>query len=136
MSTAALARAAGIPPTSIAAYEDEQERPSVEVLRRILSAARTRPSVPLAVCVDDILAVARRHGIREVRVFGSAVRGTDTEASDIDLLVDLEPGVDLFDLAAFVVAVEKMTGFPVDVLTDDQLDDEPFAHVRDEAVPL
>jgi hypothetical protein len=37
---------------------------------------------------DDILRIAEKHGARNVRVFGSAVRGETTETSDIDLLVD------------------------------------------------
>lgn len=71
-----------------------------------------------------------------VRAFGSAVRGEDTEHSDIDLLVALSPDASLFDLGGFADAVEQMTGFAVDLLTDDQTDDEHFAHVLQQAVPL
>ncbi|WIB12015.1 nucleotidyltransferase family protein [Curtobacterium sp. MCPF17_052] len=102
----------------------------------VAAATEMRPSIPLAVHSDDIRVEATRHRLRDVRVFGSVVRGADTAGSDIDLLVRTEPGADLFDLAGFVVAVEAVTGFPVDVLTEDQLDDEHFAHVRDDAVPL
>ncbi len=63
-------------------------------------------------------------------------RGRDTPASDIDLLVTPERGTDLFDLGAFVVAVESLTGFPVDVITADLSGDEHFSRVLDEAVPL
>lgn len=136
LSAAALARAAGVPLASLGAYEQGRELPDAETLRRITAAARTRPSIPLAVYADEICAAASERGLRAVRVFGSAVRGTDTEASDIDLLVRADSGVDLFDLGAFVAAVEEITGFPVDVLTEDQVDDEYFAHVLVEAVPL
>ena len=40
----------------------------------------------------DILAVAARHGASNVRIFGSVARGEADEASDVDFLVDLEPG--------------------------------------------
>ncbi|MGN6408141.1 MAG: nucleotidyltransferase family protein [Curtobacterium sp.] len=70
-------------------------------------------------------------------MFGSAVRGQDTEASDIDLLVSTTPATSLFDLGGFAHAVESMTGFPVDILLDDFLDEDVhFRHVLVEAVPL
>ena len=54
----------------------------------------------------EILAVAHAHGLINVRVFGSVVRGEDTPQSDIDFLVDLEKGRTLLDLGgAFVKLV-------------------------------
>jgi hypothetical protein len=64
----------------------------------------------------EIIARARAHHVSHIRVFGSVVRGTDDEGSDIDLLVDLEPGADLFDLAALDVELEELLGHPVDVV--------------------
>ena len=58
---------------------------------------------------DEILDIARRHGATCVRVFGSTVRGDSNAESDVDLLVDLEPGRSLFDLG-FVGKLEK--GWP------------------------
>ena len=136
MTQTALAQAAGMQQPTIPAYETGRKQPRAESFERIMAAAQTRPSIPLTVYADEIRAAAARHRLRDVRVFGSAVRGTDSAASDIDLLVGTEAGADLFDLGAFVDEVEEMTGFPVDVLTEDQLDDEYFAHVRTEAVPL
>jgi predicted nucleotidyltransferase len=136
MTQTALARAAAVPQPAISAYEAGHRQPGAESLERIMTAAQTRPSIPLAVYADAIRTEATRHRLRDVRVFGSTVRGTDTSSSDIDLLVATEDGADLFDLGGFVAAVEEITGFPVDVLTEDQLDDEYFAHVRVEAVAL
>lgn len=50
---------------------------------------------------------ALRHGVRSVRVFGSVARGTDAEGSDLDLLVEFEPGRDLFDLIELKDELEK-----------------------------
>lgn len=136
MSQEALAASVGEAASSIAAYEAGSETPDPETLHLITAATEMRPSIPLAVHADRIRAEATRHRLRDVRVFGSVVRGTDTARSDIDLVVGTEPGADLFDLGGFVVAVEGLTGFPVDVMTEEQLDDEYFAHVRDDAVPL
>ncbi len=47
---------------------------------------------------EDILRIATKRGASNVRVFGSVARGEAYSKSDIDLLVDLEPGRSLFDL--------------------------------------
>lgn len=136
MSQTALAAAAGMQQPTISAYESGRQQPRAESLERILRAARTRPSIPLSVYADEIIAVAAEHHLVNVRVFGSAVRGHDTPDSDIDLLVGLTPEASLFDLGGFAHAVEEITGFDVDLLTDDIDDDPHFAHVLTEAVPL
>lgn len=45
---------------------------------------------------DEIAVAARSHGVRQVRVFGSVARGEATDDSDLDLLVDVEPGTGMF----------------------------------------
>ena len=47
---------------------------------------------------NDILRLATKYGARNVRVFGSLARGESDEASDLDLLVELDPGRSLLDL--------------------------------------
>jgi len=131
-----LAEAAGMELLEVSDYESGRSRPHPESLDRILTAARIRPSIPIAVFADTILNEAERFRLENVRVFGSAVRGHDTEHSDIDLLVSLAPTASLFDLGGFANEVERLTGFEVDVLTDGIEDDEHFAHVLTEAVPL
>lgn len=132
----ALAAAAHVARPVVAAYEDGTSRPDAAELRRLLAAADLRPSIPLAVNADDIVLAAARHHLGNVRVFGSAVRGPDHAASDIDLPVTLRPGASLFDLGGFAHEVEAITGFVADVLIDDLDGDEAFRHVLDEAVRL
>lgn len=60
-----------------------------------------------------ILALTQAHKARNVRVFRSLVHGNDDAASDIDLLVDLEPGADLVTLDA---EMEALLGHPVDIV--------------------
>lgn len=136
MSQAELATAAGIQQPTISAYENGSKRPRPETLQTILRAARLRPSVALAVFAEDVREAALRHRLHDVRVFGSALRGTDSESSDIDLLVAVSPGASLFDLGGFSSEVETLTGFSTDVLTDSQVDNAYFAHVSQEAVLL
>jgi predicted nucleotidyltransferase len=66
---------------------------------------------------EEILSLARLHGVRQVPVFGSAARGEAIEASDIDLLVEMEEGCSLLDLIAFKLDVEALLGCEVDVVS-------------------
>jgi predicted nucleotidyltransferase len=66
---------------------------------------------------DEILRIASTHGARNLRVFGSVARGEDHPRSDIDLLVDMEPGRSLLDLVALGQDLEELLHRKVDVLT-------------------
>ena len=52
----------------------------------------------LATHRDEILRLAALRGARNVRVFGSVARREADEQSDVDFLVEMEPGRSLFDL--------------------------------------
>jgi predicted nucleotidyltransferase len=64
----------------------------------------------------DILSIARVHGARNIRVFGSIARGEERPESDIDLLVDLEPKRNLLDLSHLVIDLQDLLGRKVDVV--------------------
>ena len=66
---------------------------------------------------EEILRVSAQHGARNVRIFGSVARGEADEASDIDFLVEMEPGMSLLDLGGLQVELESLLGRPVDVVT-------------------
>ncbi len=85
---------------------------------------------------DEILDMARLHGIRSVRVFGSVARGDADSRSDIDLLVDVEEGRSLLDLGAFLMDVQDLLGRKVDVVTPAALRDHVRARAAREAVSL
>jgi hypothetical protein len=85
---------------------------------------------------DAILALAERHGARDVRIFGSVVRGEGSPESDIDFLVELAPGRTLLDWSAFWQELEKLLGRPVDVATEKSLTPEIRAQAIKEALPL
>ncbi len=85
---------------------------------------------------DAILAAASRYGVRNVRVFGSVARGDAHDASDVDLLIDLEPGRTLLDHGGFLMDVRDILGCEVDVVTERGLKDHYRDHVVAEAVPL
>jgi uncharacterized protein len=70
---------------------------------------------------EAILRICARHGARNVRVFGSVARGEAKESSDIDLLVEFEPGRSLLDHAALVLDIEELLGRKVDIVTEKGL---------------
>jgi predicted nucleotidyltransferase len=70
---------------------------------------------------DAIRRIARHHGAMDVRVFGSRSTGKSNVSSDIDLLVELEPGRDLLDLIAIKQDLEEELGCAVDVVTRNGL---------------
>lgn len=84
----------------------------------------------------QILAVAREHGARNVRLFGSAAREEDTSESDVDVLVDMEKGRSLLDHVALKQDLEDLLGCEVDVVTEASLDPRIRERVLREAVPL
>lgn len=84
----------------------------------------------------EILTVAARHGARNVRIFGSVARGDARQDSDVDLLVDLEPGRSLFDLGGLLIDLQTLLGVEVDVVTEKGLRPRIRSEVLREAVPL
>jgi predicted nucleotidyltransferase len=70
---------------------------------------------------DQILSLASRYGARNVRVFGSAVRGETSPDSDIDFLIELEPGRSLLDLSALTLDLQELLGRRVDVVPDSSI---------------
>jgi uncharacterized protein len=85
---------------------------------------------------EDILRIAKNYGAYNVRVFGSVARGEADSESDIDLLVNMEPGRSLFDLGGLLMDLEELLGCNVDVVTEDGLRDRIRARVLREAVAL
>lgn len=85
---------------------------------------------------DEIQCIALRHGATNVRIFGSTVRGESHSGSDVDVLVDLEPGRTLFDLGAMQMDLQDLLGCRVDVLTEPALHWSIRDRVLEEAVPL
>jgi predicted nucleotidyltransferase len=83
-----------------------------------------------------VIAAGRRHGARNLRVFGSIARGQERGESDVDLLVDLEPGHALVDLASFPREVSDILGVEVDAATEDMIKPRARKRVLAEAQPL
>jgi hypothetical protein len=85
---------------------------------------------------EDILRIAARHGARNVRIFGSVARGEADDQSDIDILVEMEPGRSLFDLGGLLMDLQDLLGRKVDVVTEKGLRERVRERALKEAVPL
>ena len=86
--------------------------------------------------LEDIMSIAAKHGARNVRVFGSAVRGDDRPDSDVDLLVDVGATTSSWFPAGLILDLEQVLGRPVEVVTEKGLNPLIKEHVLREAVPL
>ena len=91
---------------------------------------------PLGPARAAVLRIARKFGARSVRLFGSLAREEADAASDIDLLVELEPGRSLLDLSGMQFELEALLGRHVDVVTERGLRPRIRDRVLREAVPL
>lgn len=134
-----LARRAGVTQSVVSAYESGARQPSLPMLDRLVRAtgyeldvsvqtATAHPSEPAPPAPTGPLAerlarhsrqvrdIAARHGLANVRVCGSVVRGEDTVDRDVDLLVDVGPGVGLLGLARARRELEALLGVSVDLI--------------------
>ena len=84
----------------------------------------------------QVLAIAAKHGAYNVRVFGSVARHEADSASDIDLLVDMEPERSLLDLGGLLMDLQELLGCPVDVVTEKGLRGRIRERVLKEATAL
>ena len=84
----------------------------------------------------EILALADRHGLRDVRVFGSMARGDADDASDVDLLVSLSPERTGLALGALLIDVQGLLNRRVEVVTENSLHPEIRDRVLKEAQSL
>lgn len=85
---------------------------------------------------DEIAKIAAIHGARNIRVFGSVARGEADEKSDIDFLVEMEPGRSLLDLGGLLMDLQEVLGRDVDVVTERGLNPRIRDRVLREAVSL
>lgn len=73
-------------------------------------------------------------GVQSLAVFGSVARGTSTEESDLDILVEFNRPVGLFEFIRLKYFLEKVTGCQVDLVTPDALRNELRQQILEEAI--
>lgn len=94
------------------------------------------PSKALEIKRNIIRETILRFKVSNPRVFGSVLQGIDDDGSDIDILVDALPGTTLFDLGGLQEELESLLGFPVDLLTPEDLPIKFRSKVLAEAKPI
>ncbi|QPK63242.1 nucleotidyltransferase domain-containing protein [Methylomonas sp. LL1] len=95
-----------------------------------------RPSVALNLYRDRIREIALSHRVTNPRVFGSVLRGDDTDDSDLDILVEPTAETTLMDIGAIQFELSELLQISIDVLTPRALP-EKFRHlVLQEAQPI
>jgi uncharacterized protein len=95
-----------------------------------------KPSEALATHRSALRQLVSRYSLMRPRVFGSVLTGTDTEESDLDLLVDPTESTSLFTIASLKIDAEKLLGVPVSVLTPNGLPPKFRNRVLQQAEPL
>jgi len=95
-----------------------------------------RPSMAVQTHRERIRQIVFSHHATNVRVFGSVLRGEDTEDSDLDLLVDPTPETSMMDIGAIRHELKMLLGVNVDVLTPMALPDTFRNQVLREARPV
>jgi len=155
LSQTELARRAGVAQSVISAYEAGRREPSLATLTRMVNATghtikldleenevaiRGIPDTPIGRRLrrnrSALLAVAARHGAKNIRVFGSVARGEETSESDVDIVADLPSGIGLFELGAFERELSDILKANVDLAPSDGLRPRVRVVVDAEAIPL
>ena len=85
---------------------------------------------------EEILAIGRRYGAHDIRIFGSVARGDAGESSDLDLIVRFDPDRSLFDHGGLLMDLQELLGVKVDVISEAGMRERFRDHVLKEAIPL
>jgi uncharacterized protein len=149
-----LAGRAGVTQSVISAYESGHRQPALPTLAALVDAAGfdldvrlrrvprqlDRLSGPLGRLArrhrHELIAVAAAHGVTNLRVFGSVARGEDQPGSDVDLLVDIPPGLGLLGLGRVRAELEQILHAPVDLVPAGDLKPRVAQRVAAELVAL
>ncbi|MDD5268697.1 MAG: nucleotidyltransferase family protein [Methylococcales bacterium] len=80
--------------------------------------------------------LAKEHGVKTIYLFGSMAKDKVNDASDVDFLVELEQGRDLFDLGELLMDLQTLLQRKVDLVTKTSLHPRLSSQVLNEALPL
>ncbi len=151
-----VASRAGVQQSVVSAYESGGREPSLATLSALVEACGVSLEVHLGEALPTamgpsavgpvgrklrrrraaVLAVAARHGMTELRVFGSVARGQDNDSSDLDLLVRVPEGTGLLALGRFTQELQDLLHVPVDVVPDDSVKPRVRTSIDRDLVPL
>jgi uncharacterized protein len=85
----------------------------------------------------ELYRLTEKYGAKQLRVFGSVARGEETPQSDVDLLVQLSRGYDLFaQRLPLANSLSKLLHRNVDLIPEHELSPHIRARVLAEAIDL
>lgn len=145
-----LATRAQVTQSVISAYESGRREPSLSTLTKLVEAAGCEMNIALELRVvptPDFLELLHRNkkqikelcriaGVSNMRIFGSVARGTATQNSDIDLLVDISPELGLLGLMKLEGDIQELLGVKVDLVPSEGLKSHMKQEVLNEAIPF
>ena len=85
---------------------------------------------------NAILNLSKQHGIKSIALFGSMARNEINQNSDVDFLVELEQGRDLFDLGELLMDLQALLNRKVDLVTNNALHPRIYEQGIKEMQPL
>lgn len=148
LSRRALARRAGVRPETVSRIASRGTC-DFGTLERLATAAGLRlgleggMSQPTHRARDDVLSkaqlirtLASAHGARSVELFGSAARGEERAGSDLDFMVELEPGRSLLDLIGLAEDLQAALGRKVETVTRAGMKPRVRAAARKDAIRI
>jgi hypothetical protein len=139
MTQAQLAEQAGVAQSVISVYESGRRQPALTTLMALVEATGQQLDIQLRPMpaglrrlsgpkgrvlrrqLDAVIALAHARHVGVRGVFGSVARGEDGENSDIDLLVEIRPGVGLFELGRLRQELEDLLSASVDLVPEADL---------------
>ena len=95
-----------------------------------------RPSIAFNMHRQAVRDLAEQFRLKNPRVFGSVLHGTDKDGGDLDILVDAPPGTTLFDLGGLQDALEQLLKVPIDLVTPGGLPKDVRDAIVAEAQPI
>jgi predicted nucleotidyltransferase len=95
-----------------------------------------KPSIALDAHRTEIRLIVEANRAVNARVFGSVLRGEDTEDSDLDIPGDPQSGMTLLNIGSIRRQLAQLFGVSVDVLTPNTLPEKFREAVIAEAVPI
>lgn len=111
-------------------------RRSAAGLRSVTTWAPRRIKEQLLAKAELIRTLAKAHGAISIELFGSAARGDDRPDSDVDFMVELEPGRSLLDLIGLAEDLQALLGRKVEAVTRTAMKPRVLADARKDAIRI
>lgn len=145
-----LAVRARVTQSVISAYESGRREPALSTLTKLVEAAGFQVNVGLErsiIPTPDFMELLHRHkkqilrlcsdaGVSNMRIFGSVARGSATQDSDIDLLVDISPELGLLGLMQLERDLHELLGVKIDLVPSEGLKAHMKEEIMNEAIPF